>query len=233
MTFNKFIGCATFLIISGFLPMIAQEESVKPGINESWKSETIDPLVDRLESESREIYTNREALAQIIGIKPGQSVADIGAGSGFMAMIFAKMVGPTGHVYAVDINPTMMDRVSEMAAKENLDQLKTVVCTDVSTELKPNSVDLIFICDTYHHFEYPNTVLKSIHEALRPGGQMIVVDFKRVEGESESWILSHVRAGKEVFTAEIVANGFKLVEEHKVDFLKENYILRFAKTAKP
>ncbi len=225
----------TILILAFCLiiPATAQEESVKPGINESWKSEQIDPLIGRLESESREIYTHRKELADLVAPKPGQAIADIGAGSGFMVLIFADMVGEKGHVFAVDINSTMMERVDELAKKQGLPQLKTVVCTDKSTELKPNSVDLVFVCDTYHHFEYPHTVLASIHQALKPGGQMIVVDFKRVEGESPSWILDHVRAGQDVFTKEIEESGFKLVKEHQPSFLKENYFLRFSKTEKP
>lgn len=213
-------------------PLIAQEESVKPGINDSWKSEKIDPLIDTLEAESREIYAHRAELADLVGPQKGQAIADIGAGSGFMALLFAERVGPTGTVYAVDINPKMMENVAKVAKKQGLKQLKTVTCTDKSTELPPQSVDLVFICDTYHHFEYPNTVLASIHQALKPGGQIVLVDFKR-DDSAEPWIFNHVRAGKEGFSKEIEANGFKRVKEEKPAYLKENYFLRFVKTEKP
>jgi predicted methyltransferase len=93
--------------------------------------------------------------------------------------------------------------------------------------LPPNSVDLVFICDTYHHFEFPFRTMASIHEALRPGGQLIVIDFRRIEGKSREWVLNHVRAGQEVVTKEIVSSGFKKVGEEKL--LKENYLLRFEK----
>ena len=99
-------------------------------------------------------------------------------------------------------------------------------------KLPPKSVDLVFICDTYHHFEFPFKTLASIHEALRPGGQLVLIDFHRIEGKSREWVLGHVRAGQEVFVKEIVVSGFKVVARRS--FLKENYFVRFEKVeAKP
>jgi ubiquinone/menaquinone biosynthesis C-methylase UbiE len=91
--------------------------------------------------------------------------------------------------------------------------------------LPEKSIDVAFICDTYHHFEFPQKTMASIHRALKPGGQMIVIDFKRIDGKSSEFILKHVRAGQEVFTAEIRDAGFKQLDEIKM--LKENYFLRF------
>jgi predicted methyltransferase len=73
--------------------------------------------------------------------------------------------------------------------------------------------------------------MTSIHRALRPGGKVVVIDFRRIEGQSREWVLNHVRAGQEVFTKEIVASGFKLMEEKKL--LKENYCLVFQKVETP
>ena len=88
-------------------------------------------------------------------------------------------------------------------------------------------LDLVFICDTYHHFEYPQTTLASLHAALRPGGMLAVVDFERIEGVSRPWVLNHMRAGKEVFRSEIEAAGFRFLEEVEVAGLEENYLLLF------
>jgi SAM-dependent methyltransferase len=208
---------------------LATEQSVKPGINDSWRSENIGPLIGRLETESREIYTQRFALAALVGAPRGSVVADIGAGSGFMTNIFSRQVGPDGKVYAVDINPALMEFVAAGAEEEGLTNIETVVCTDKSAELPAESVDIVFICDTYHHFEFPKNTMTSIREALRPGGQVVVVDFHRIPGTSREWILQHVRAGEEVFTREILDAGFELVNDHDVPFLEENYVLRFRK----
>ena len=207
----------------------AQEKSVKPGINDRWRSADIKPLVETLETESREIYHEREALARLVGAKPGMAVADIGAGSGFMTVLFAKMVGASGRVYAVDINPKMLELTAQRASQDGLKNIQTVLDNDTSTELLANSVDIIFLCDTYHHFEYPKAVLTSMYKALRPGGQVVLVEFHLVRGKSPEWMFEHVRAGQEVFTKEFVDAGFAFVTEHESPFFKENYILRFRK----
>ena len=208
---------------------LATEQNVKPGINDAWRSEDIGPLVDRLETESREIWTERFQLAALVGPPKGAVVADIGAGSGFMTNIFARQVGPTGTVYAVDINPILMRHVAEGAAEAGLENVKIVVCTDKSVELPENSIDIAFICDTYHHFEFPKNTMTSLHRAMKSGGQVVIVDFHRIEGVSREFIMEHVRAGEEVFTKEILDAGFELMNDHEVPFLTENYVLRFRK----
>ncbi len=206
-----------------------EEQSVKPGINERWKSENIAPLVETLEDEGREIFSQRERIAALVGPLKGSVVADIGAGSGFMTELFAGLVGAAGKVYAVDINAGLMERLAKDAADKGIANIETVVCGERSVDLPANSVDLMFICDTYHHFEYPVSTMRSIHEALRPGGQLVVVDFYRIEGVSSDWILEHVRAGEEVFTREIEEAGFELVNQHYPPYLPQNYVLRFRK----
>ncbi|HSR68016.1 MAG TPA: class I SAM-dependent methyltransferase [Acidobacteriota bacterium] len=220
---------ALVLLTSWAAPAAAQQESVKPGINESWKSDDIDPLIGRLEAEDREIYAHRSAIATLVGPPPGSVVADVGAGSGFMVEEFARLVGPQGKVIALDINAAMMRHVSEEAAEKGLDNVVARVSGEREVTLEPQSVDIVFISDTYHHFEYPQSMMESIHRALRPGGQLIVVDFERIEGQSEDWVLQHVRAGREVFRQEIEAAGFQLVGVHAASFLKQNYVLRFLK----
>ncbi len=205
------------------------ERSVKPGINEKWKSDDIDPLVALLEAEGRAIYGQREQLAALAGPRKGSVVADVGAGSGFMAEEFARLVGPEGRVYAVDINALLMKRLAQDAAAKGITNLEVVVCGEREVNLPPDSIDLMFICDTYHHFEYPVSTMKSIHEALRPGGQIVLVDFYRIEGVTPQWLMDHVRAGEEVFTQEILDAGFELINAHYPPFLTQNYVLRFRK----
>ena len=107
--------------------------------------------------------------------------------------------------------------------------MTSVLCSDRSVHLPPDSIDLAFVCDTYHHFEYPPATLASIRRALKPTGTLVVVDFERIPGKSREFILGHVRAGKEVFTREIVDAGFILMGEVDMPLLEENYLLRFRK----
>jgi ubiquinone/menaquinone biosynthesis C-methylase UbiE len=98
-----------------------------------------------------------------------------------------------------------------------------------SITVPKESIDVAFVCDVYHHFEFPQASLASIYRALRPGGTFVVIDFERIPGTTSQWLLDHVRAGKEVVTKEIQAARFQLLEEVALDGLKENYFLRFTK----
>jgi ubiquinone/menaquinone biosynthesis C-methylase UbiE len=207
----------------------AQEQSVKPGINDAFKDPAVDEFVGRFEVESREVFTHRNAIVKACGLRPGMVVADVGAGTGLFTRLFAEVVGDKGRVMAVDIAPKFIAHIEETARKAGLRNVVGVVGTDRSVELPADSVDLAFVCDTYHHFEFPLRTLETIHRALRPGGRLIVIDFHRIEGKSSEWVLGHVRAGQEVFTAEILKCGFRLAGEEPL--LKENYFLRFEKSA--
>jgi len=228
---------------SALLPLIAlsvatavpvsAETSVKPGINEKFLDPElkVDEWLQRFEVESREVFHAREAVLQACGVKPGMRVADIGAGTGLYTRLFANSVGEKGWVYAVDINPAFLQHIQARAKQEGQNHVSSVLCPEDSVTLPPGSIDLAFVCDTYHHFEYPKSTLASILSALKPGGQFIVVDFIRIEGESSDWTLNHVRAGEEVFRQEIVDAGFKFVGRETVAGLEENYCLRFEKPA--
>ena len=210
---------------------VQQEQSVKPGINDRF----LDPELDvsewlgRFEIESREVYAARERVLDAIGLKPGQTIADIGAGTGFYSRLFASEVGKTGWVFAVDIAPRFLEHINNQAEDDNVQNLTCVLGTGRSICLPPNSIDVAFICDTYHHFEYPQSTLASIRPTLKPGGTLILIDFERIPGTSREWTLDHVRAGKEVFQQEITDAGLRFVEEVKIPSFKENYFLRFQK----
>lgn len=206
------------------------EKSVKPGVNEKYENPDVDVWVGRFESESREIARYRREIVDAIGVEPGMVVADIGAGTGLFTPLFAEAVGPEGKVLAVDIVPKFLELIRERAGQQGLRNVQTILSEERSVTLEPGSVDLAFVCDTYHHFEYPKTMLRSIHRALKPGGLFVVIDFDRVEGKSRAWVLGHVRASQEVFTSEIVAAGFvKLNEPSWTPYLEENFGLRFRK----
>lgn len=207
----------------------AAEKSVRPGINDRYLAPDlrIEEWVERFEGESREIYAHRWKVLRACNIKPGQRVADIGSGTGLYTRLFADAVGESGWVYAVDIVPTFLQHIVTQSQKTETYNVSAVLCSDRSVRLPPESVDVVFICDAYHHFEYPRSTMKSIHRALRKNGTLIVLDFERIPGKSREFVLGHVRAGKEVFRREIEDAGFELIEEVQVDGLEENYFLRF------
>lgn len=212
-----------------------RERSVKPGINDSYKQDPdVEKWKGRFEVESREIYAQRHQILEETRISEGMDVADIGAGTGLFTGMIAKAVGPGGSVYAVDITPEFLKSIKERTGEEGHTNVRFVHCREDSVDLPAESIDLAFICDVYHHFEYPKSSLASLHTALRPGGEVVVIDFKRIPGVSREWILGHVRAGQEVVTSEITAAGFELVGGPiDVEGLTENYMLRFRKVELP
>lgn len=209
---------------------LAQEQSVKPGINDKFidPKMKVDEWTQKFETESREIYSQRDKILAGAGLKPGMTMADIGAGTGLFTAPFARAVGASGKVYAVDISKNFIAHISQRMQKAELKNVEPVLCSEKSVELPEASIDLAFICDTYHHFEYPQATLASLHKALKPGGQIVLIDFKRIPGVSSDFVMGHVRAGQEVFESEIVAAGFEKTGE-VTDVLKENYFVRFTR----
>lgn len=235
--FKRLLFLCTFLAGS----VVAQEDAdlspmketevAKPGINARFLDPSLDVTewLGKFEIESREVYAARERVLSACKIEPGDTVADIGAGTGFYSRLFASAVTDRGWVYAVDISPRFLEHINKQSQEDNLKNITSVLCTDRSIHLPPNSVDVAFICDTYHHFEHPADTLASIHRAIRPNGTLVVVDFERIPGKSRKFILGHVRAGKDVFRQEIAVAGFRLEEEVAIPSFQENYLLRFRK----
>lgn len=224
------VGCQTHRAPSAGVS--AAEKSVKPGINSEYLKPdlNVSNWVERFEREGREIYDERHRIIAAAKIRSGSTVADIGSGTGLFTPMLSAAAGPRGRVYAVDIVPSFLKLIEERSAQAGLRNVQTVLCIERSVELPPNSIDSAFICDVYHHFEYPMQSLASLHRALRRNGEVFLVDFKRVPGVSSDWILNHVRAGQEVVTAEFEAAGFRKIEE--IDLLKDNYSLRFRKVGR-
>ena len=208
-------------------PTFAQDVSLKPGINDSYQNPDIEKRVKQFEGEGREISKKQDEIVKACQLKPGMDVADIGAGTGLFTRLFAAKVKPEGTVYAVDISDKFIEHILKTCEEQELKNVKGILCSQDATKLPPNSVDLAFICDTYHHFEFPFKTMATVHKALRPGGRLIVIDFKKIEGSTRDWIMDHVRGDQELTTKEIVEAGFELIDT--VDIMEEQYVLRFKK----
>jgi ubiquinone/menaquinone biosynthesis C-methylase UbiE len=225
----RFRLLAPVVVLLAAVVLPAQDKSVKPGINDPFKDPDVEKFQKTFEGESREIFVSRRQIVAACKLKPGMAVADVGAGTGLFTRLFAAEVGEKGKIYAVDIAAKFLDHIRKTCKEAKITNVETIQCTDRSCELRPDSIDLAFICDTYHHFEFPSRTMTTIHKALRRGGQVVVVDFQRIPGKSREWVLGHVRAGQEVVEKEIISAGFKKIAEEKIAGLKENYFVRFTK----
>ncbi len=176
------------------------------------------------ESDNREIYRERNLIIQLAAPRPGSAVLDVGAGTGLFSMMLSDAVGPKGRVYAEEVLPKFSAFIAARAERERRENVVSVMGTAASVGLPPESVDLVFACDVYHHFDHPAEMLASIRRALRPGGELFVVDFSREAGQSPQWILDHVRAGEATVVTELERSGFSLLSSHHG--LGINYALR-------
>jgi len=205
----------------------AQDESVKPGINSRFADPNVVLFKNIFEGESREIFMYREAIVAVLDLQPKMVVADVGAGTGLFTRLFGERLGAEGRVYAVEISQKFLDHVESTCREAELQNVVPILCDQQSTGLPPDSVDLVFVCDTYHHFEYPRQTLASIHRALRPGGTLVIIDFERITGVSPIWVIGHVRCGKGTVTDEVKDAGFDLATE--IPLMKGQYVLKFTK----
>lgn len=205
----------------------AKEPSAAPGINRSFEAPDVEEWVGRFERGGREVFDRRMDIVSAMALRPGMIVADIGAGTGLFARLFSPAVAPEGKVYAVDVAKNFVEAIQAAAKRQGMKNIQGIVNTPTDTLLPPASVDIAFVCDTYHHFEHPKQMLASIRRALKPNGALVVVDYERIPGQSSAWVMEHVRAGKETTVQEIEAAGFRLTEDRAI--MKTNYYLRFVK----
>lgn len=209
----------------------SDKQSINPGINSNFLDPEldVDQWVARFEVESREVYQSRKEILEQLKLTSGMRIADVGAGTGFYSILFSEAVGDAGWVYAIDLSPKFVPYLSQQFDQRKLNNVTTVMCDQDSICLPPSSVDVAFICDVYHHFEFPGDTMRSIHRALSKDGRVIVIDFERIPGVTREWTINHVRADKATFINEIQDAGFELIAERKIQGFKDNYFLEFSK----
>lgn len=165
-----------------------------------------------------------EAL-NALKLAPGSVVADVGAGSGYMTVRMAQRVGPTGKVYANDIQPQMLDILRQRLAREKVTNVELVLGTMDDPKLPANSIDLILMVDVYHEFAQPQPMLRKMRDSLKTGGQLVLLEYRK-EDPSIPIRPDHKMSVAEA-KMEVEAEGFTLarVDER----LPRQHILVFTK----
>lgn len=232
---SSLIRFSVLLILTGTIGTMAlgQGSQAKPPqitpfakeLNESFADPDTQQWIERFERDGRDTYDKRLEILELMNLKPGMNVADIGAGSGFFARLMAQKVAPGGIVYAGDISKSFVDHIAKTSREMGLENVKAVLGDPQSPKLTENSVDVVFVSHTYHHFEFPYDMLAEIKKALRPDGLFLLIDAERITGRTSEGRMRMVRAGKGTFTDEIINAGFRLEEE--VDLFEMEYVLKF------
>lgn len=180
--------------------------------------------LDRSERESEE---HPDQALDAIGIKPGMIVADVGAGTGYITLRLARRVGPSGRVYANDIQPEMLRMLRQNAAKAGLHNIETVLGSESDPKLPENALDLILLVDVYHEFSQPQKMLEKMRVELKPDGRLVLLEYRK-EDPSIPIKPEHKMSVAEVRT-ETEAEGFHLAQV--LETLPRQHILILTKAA--
>lgn len=185
------------------------------GIGKFYQGREIARVLDHsaagwLDREERDEEERTDLLVDLLGLRPGLVVADIGAGSGTLTLPVARRVAPSGRVMAVDIQPEMLELLRERCHREGVDNVRTVQGSERGPNLPEGSIDVAFLVDSYHEFSYPHEMMKGIRRALRPGGRLLLVEYR---GEDPAVPIPALHKMTEVqVKRELEPLGFRWVE---------------------
>jgi ubiquinone/menaquinone biosynthesis C-methylase UbiE len=178
---------------------------------------------DWLERPEREAEEAPVKAVAALGVRPGQVVADIGAGSGYYTMLLAAAVGPRGRVYATDIQPAMLALIRKKVEVRHTSNVELVVGTPTESKLPDSSIDLAVMVDVYHELEQPQTFLRSLKRAIKPDGRLVLIEFRK-EDPRVPIRQEHKMSVREA-RLELEAEGYRF--ERLVDVLPWQHILMF------
>lgn len=174
---------------------------------------------ERVETEKPEL------LLDVLGIKPGDAVADIGAGPGFFSLRAARHVGPAGKVFAVDVQPEMIAGLRRMARKSGLKNIVPILGSPDNPKLSANSVNEVLLILAYHEFSHPAQMMHHIYTAMKPDARMLIVEYKAEDPNSRVSPLHKMTAAD--ILREISGFGFRL--EKTIGMIPTQHVFVFRK----
>jgi arsenite methyltransferase len=214
-----FFVCAIALIS---LPLAAQDATKRDAHDMHALHRDAKAYIAALEDPKRDAYQKPHEVITALDLKPSQVIADIGAGSGYFSFRFAHHVG-SGRVYAVDISPDMILHMNRRIRETGMTNLTTVLAPPDDPLLADTSLDFVFICDTWHHVEKQGEYLAKLKKMLKPGGQLVMIDFQKRELPVGPPL--EMKIAREDLVRQLEEAGFKLLKEHT--FLPYQYFLVF------
>ena len=223
--------CLALFAILATRASAQQAPADKPG---EYMGRTIAPPMsysgaDWLIRDTREAEENPTKLLAALEIEAGQTICDFGCGNGFYTIELAKRVGPKGRVFAVDIQPEMLELLSERAKPRGLENITPVLATPADPGLPAETFDLVLLVDVYHELADPVAVLAALRASLKPTGRIAVVEFR--EEDPEVPILPLHKMSQAQVLREIPPNGYKLVGQY--DELPWQHVLFLARDDSP
>jgi protein-L-isoaspartate O-methyltransferase len=202
---------------------LKEEERFKSMMKAAW----LKNYIWMLERPERADFQKPAEVMAALALRPGERVADIGAGSGYFTIPMAKAVGPTGKVYATDLHQELLDRIVLRAREEGLDNVITLKVEENDPMLPEGIVDTIIMVDAYHYLQDRIAYNKKLCACLAPGGRVIVIDSipRPAEQRVKGYPQPHVEISRETLDAEMAAAGLAPSRTH--DFLPEQYFVEY------
>ena len=208
------------------LGVAAQQASVHPLSGRRFAQTMGAEGADWLDRAERDLEEDPERAIDVLKIEKGSTVADLGAGSGYMTVKLSKKIGPQGKVYANDIQPAMLDLLNKRLAKAKISNVIAVLGTQDDPRLPIETLDLVLMVDVYHELSQPQLMLRHIRASLKPGGRLVLLEYRKEDPNVP------IRPEHKMSVAdaklEVEAEGFKLTKTN--EDLPRQHILIFTKT---
>lgn len=182
--------------------------------------------LDRLDRLERDQEQKPAQVIDALALKPGMYVADLGAGSGYFTRRFVEAIGDAGKVYVIDIEPEALKHVEESLVHMHRSyEAEFILARPDNPKIPVESVDLIFVCNTYHHLEDRPTYFRNVKSSLKPGGRIAIIDFYHDARSGELGFPKRHLVPREKLIEEMREAGYRLAKEHT--FLSKQYFLEF------
>jgi arsenite methyltransferase len=217
--------CSFVLLGSLVLPaLVLAQDGTKRDMQEMHRlHQDSKAYIAMLDDPKRDEYQEPHEVIAALKLKEGEAVADIGAGSGYFTFRLAHHVGGTGRVYAVDVSPEMIVHLNRRIRDLKLKNVVSILSAPDDPLLADASIDRFFICDTWHHIGNHPHYLALLKKMLKPGGEVVMVDFKKAQTPVGPPL--EMRIDRDDLVKEMETNGFGLAAEYK--FLPYQYFLVF------
>ncbi len=202
------------------------EKAVDTGDLRSFRRSYFERYIAMLEHKDRDAYQKPDQIMAALALKPGERVADIGAGSGYFAIRIAKSVGEKGTVWAVDIEQEMLDYIERRLKEEKLQNVRTKKVPLDDPQLPQGRVDTILLIHTYAYIQNRTEYAKKLRVALVPGGRVVIIEYVPSSWEERPWgPLPHQQVSRETADAEMAKAGFRPAKIH--NFLPDQYFVEY------
>jgi ubiquinone/menaquinone biosynthesis C-methylase UbiE len=205
-------------------PQLSAQDAVKRNLHQMHRLHD-DPkgYIGALEDPKRDAYQKPHEVVHALGLKPGEVIADIGAGSGYFTFHLARHVGEKGKVYAVDVSPDMIRHINRRIREIKTNNVVSILADPDDPLLPERSINRFFICDVWHHVDNPVKYLSLMKKMLKPGGEIVMIDFHKKELPFGPPL--QMKIAREDLIKQVETNGFRLAKEHSL--LPYQYFLVF------